>query len=141
MSSALGGITAADTANATNSNAFAELSSEEFVRIMTQELANQDPFEPNDSAAILEQLSSLRNIESQIALQDQIESLVLQNGVAQAGGLIGKLVEGLDTDNNTTAGLVTSVRIVDGEAQLELDNGKTLPIDRVTRIAELDDAA
>ena len=38
---------------------FDSLSSEDFIRIMFAELANQDPFQPNDSAALLDQLNSI----------------------------------------------------------------------------------
>jgi flagellar basal-body rod modification protein FlgD len=117
------------------SGAFGGMKSEDFMRVLTTELANQDPFKPHDSAALLEQLASLRNIESQLSLQQQIESLVLQNQVAMAGGLIGKLVTGLDTANDTIEGIVSSVRIQEGKAVLELDSGKTLPMDRLAKIS------
>jgi len=104
------------------------------------ELTNQDPFKPNDSAQILEQLSSLRNIESQMSLQKQLQSLVLQNQIAQASGLIGKAVQGLDDQNNRVWGVVTSVRVADGKALLELDTGRTLPMGRVELIAQPQDA-
>lgn len=135
---ALGGVSSAAAADAARgsggTSGFGDISSEEFVRILVEELTNQDPLEPNDTQQVLEQLSSLRNIESQMSLQTSLESLVLQNGVAQAGGLIGKTVEGLDGNDAKVAGLVTAVRVVDGEAVLELDTGKQLPMDRVTRI-------
>jgi len=121
-------------AAATGSNPYAELNSSDFLQIMLSELANQDPFEPNDSAAILEQLSSLRSIESDLSLQDQLESLVLQSTIGQAGTMIGKVVEGLDTSNRTIRGTVQSVRIVDGKATLEFENGVTLGLDRVTAV-------
>jgi hypothetical protein len=63
---------------------------------------------------------------------------VLQNQVATAGGLIGKMVAGKDTNNNAVSGQVTAVRVEDGAAILELDSGKTVPMDRVTRINESD---
>jgi len=133
---AIGGFGAA---NATSSvgGSFGELTSEEFVRVMISELANQDPFDPQDSSALLEQFSSLRNIESQLSLQDQIGALVLQNQIAGAGALIGKLVAGLDASNDLVDGLVTSVRIENDTVMLELDTGKTLAMDRVTQIASL----
>ena len=131
------GAAAATPAAAASRGAFGELTSEEFVRVMISELSNQDPFQPQDSSALLEQFSSLRNIESQLSLQDQIGALVLQNQIAGAGGLIGKLVAGLDGSNDAVSGLVTSVRIEDHTVMLELDTGKTLPMDRVTQIASL----
>jgi len=115
-------------------NAFADLSSTEFVDIMVQELTNQNPFKPNDSSKILEQLSSLRNIESQSKLQDSLSNLVLQNQVSQASGMIGKMVEGLDAENNRISGEVTSVRVQGDKAVLELDTGKSLEMGRVERI-------
>lgn len=84
---AIGGASASSSVGGT---AFADLSSGEFVKIMLEELANQDPFEPQDSAALLEQLSSLRNIESQISLEEKLESLVLQNSLSASAGMIGK---------------------------------------------------
>ena len=121
------------------SNRFAELESTEFIKVLVQELSNQDPFEPHDSAQIPEQLSSLRNIESQATLQEQIKNLVLQNEVAQAGGMIGRMVEGLDENGSRIDGVVTSVRVKDGKAVLELDTGKQLPMSRVERIADQND--
>ena len=89
-------------------------------------------------------ICSLRNIESQLSLQQQLEELVtqnkdsqvlfqeqlgdlvLQNQVSAAGGLIGKLVSGVDDINRAIEGLVTSVRVQDGKTMLELDSGATL---------------
>ncbi|HAI12115.1 MAG TPA: hypothetical protein DCM28_10455 [Phycisphaerales bacterium] len=135
MSSAVSGISSS-TATSGSSNAFGSMSSEDFINILTEQLANQDPFEPQDSSALLEQLSTLRTVESQMLLSDSIAELVLQNQVATAGGLIGKSVEGKDDSNNSVDGLVTAVRVQDGQAVLELDNGKSLSMDRVTRIVD-----
>ncbi|MEX2672953.1 MAG: flagellar hook capping FlgD N-terminal domain-containing protein [Phycisphaeraceae bacterium] len=117
-------------------NKFAELSSEEFMKILVTELTTQDPMEPNDSAQILEQLSSLRNIESQMDLQDQLQNLVLQNQVSQASGLIGNMVRGLNEQNDRVEGVVTSVRVSEGNAMLELDTGQRLPMSRVEMISQ-----
>jgi flagellar basal-body rod modification protein FlgD len=124
---------AASTGN--NVNRFAELSSEEFMKVLFTELQNQDPLNPQDSSKMLEQLSSLRNIESQVKLQDQLADLVSQNQVAAAGNLIGKAVQGLDETNKQTTGLVTSVRVTSDGVKLQLDNGSELDMARVTAIA------
>jgi len=117
-------------------NRFGELSSEEFIKVLVTELTSQDPFNPQDTTALLEQLSSLRNIESQMSLQDELGTLVNQNQLASAGGLIGRDVEGLSGANDRVSGRVTAVRVEGGEVQLELDSGRSLPMDRVTSIAE-----
>lgn len=132
--SGIGSSTGTGGTSTLNSNGLAGLSSGDFLKVVLSELRNQDPFQPQDSSKMLEQLSSLRNIESQLSLQEQLQSLVTQNGVTQASSLIGKTVQGLDDSNNAIQGIVTSVRVQDGKASLELDTGKLLKMERVTQI-------
>ena len=132
-----GSIAGAASSPAPASNGFASMKTEDFIRVLLSELSNQDPLDPQDSTALLEQLSSLRNIESQLSLQQQLQDMVLQNQIAFAGVMIGKRVEGLNVLNDEVDGIVTSVRVQDGDAILELDTGQSLPIDRVSRIAEV----
>lgn len=135
---AIGGIATAQ-ASQPSSNAFAELSSEEFINILVTELTQQDPFEPNDSAAILEQLSSLRNIESQVSLQDQLKTMVDQNAISSASGMIGQLVKGLDANNHAIEGLVESVVIENGNPVLKLSDGSRIEASRITDVGDLGD--
>jgi len=132
-----GAISNAASSVSNITGAFGQLKSEDFIKVMIAELSNQDPFEPQDSSALLEQLSSLRNIESQLSLQDQIGSLVLQNQVASAGGMIGKLVSGRNDKNDAVEGVVKSVRVQNGSVLLELNNAQTVSMDRITEIREL----
>lgn len=129
------GIGSLNSQPAAANNRFADLSSDEFIHVMLSELKNQDPFKPQDSSALLEQLSSLRNIESQMTLQETLKELVFQNQIVGAGNMIGKLVEGLDGNNDRITGLVTSVRVANGEVILELDSGQQLDMNRVSTIS------
>jgi len=131
-----GAISSAASPNlsAVGSDRFSELTSEEFIKVMLSELTNQDPFEPQDSQALLEQFSSLRNIESQLALQDQLDRLVQENQIASASGMIGKFIEGVTTANDRAAGRVSSIRVEDGSPILQLETGQSVPINRVTVI-------
>ena len=130
---AIGGATVAAT-GAANPSRFANIQTDDFIRVLISELVNQDPFDPQDSSALLEQLSSLRNIESQLVLQNQFKSLVRQNQISLAGTLIGRIVSGIDQNNDRASGQVISVRVQDGKAILELEGGRMLPMDHVTRI-------
>jgi len=118
----------------TTANQFSKMTSEDFVRIIFTELSHQDPFQPNDSKALLEQLNSIRSIESDIKLTDQLQSLVSQNQLAAASNMIGKFVGGLTTDNNRVAGLVVSVQRQADAVNLELDNGWIVPITGVEQV-------
>ena len=115
---------------------FSKMTSEDFIKIIFTELSNQDPFQPNDSAALLKQLDSIRSIESDLKLTDQLQSLVSQNQLAAASGMIGKLVGGLNTENNRVAGYVVSVQKQDDKVNLELDNGWVIPITNVEKVIQ-----
>ena len=133
---AIGGLAAAQPVQP-KSNAFADLSSEEFVNIMVTELSQQDPFKPNDSAAILQQLSSLRNIESQASLQTQLQSMVDQNAISSASGLIGQFVKGLDANNQAIEGVVDSLVIENGNPIFKLSDGSRIEASRITDVGNL----
>lgn len=115
---------------------FSKMSSEDFIKIIFTELSNQDPFQPNDSTALLEQLDSIRSIESDLKLTDQLHSLVSENQLASASTMIGKFIGGLTEDNNRVAGLVVSVIRQGQSVNLELDNGWLVPISGVETIVQ-----
>lgn len=119
-------------------NGFSALSSEDFMKIIFTELQNQDPMKPNDSSALLDQMSSLRSIQSDMDLSRQLQTLVTQNQLASAGNLIGEFVTGLTFGNQRASGWVVSIsRTADGPI-LNLDNGYRLPFDNVDEIVDGD---
>ena len=129
----------ASTAIAGAENRFAEMSSEDFVRIMFAELENQDPFQPNDSAALLEQLNTIRSIESDVSLVERLDSLVFENQLSSASNLIGKTVSGLTPALQRTAGQVVSVVRQADNVFVELDNGAFMPVNNVEMILNSDE--
>ena len=133
-------ITAFDATDAalrtSTPNGFSSLSSADFMRIIFTELSNQDPFQPSDSAALLDQMNSIRSIESDLQLMDRLESLIFENKLASASNLIGRVVQGLTASNDMASGTVTSVLRQDDSVSLELDDGSRVPIDNVVTIQE-----
>jgi flagellar basal-body rod modification protein FlgD len=115
-------------------DAFSDLSSADFVRIMFTELSNQDPLKPNDTNAMLQQLSSLRSIQSDIDLGSQLEAVVTQNQLATAGALIGKYITGLTDQNQRVVGLVDSVSKTEDGPVLNLTNGYKVPFDSIDQM-------
>ena len=128
--------TAGDTTNTKKGTGFNSLSSEDFIKILTNELSRQDPLAPNDSKAILEQISSIRSIESNLSLKSSLESLVSQNQFATAGGLIGKYVQGLDGEAKQVSGIVKSVANTKNGASLLLDTGSAVLMKQLQTAAD-----
>jgi flagellar basal-body rod modification protein FlgD len=117
-----------------NPNGF-NLQPSDFLNMMITELQNQDPTKPTSSSDLLGQMSQIGQLQSATTLQTSLQSMVLQNSISSAGNLIGKSVQGMDDQNETVGGLVTSVRVESNQVMLELDSGKNLALGRVTSIS------
>ena len=112
-----------------------QLKTDDFIKMMVTQLQNQDPLEPAKNQELLAQMSQIGQLQSAEMLQSSLKGLVLQNQIGSAGNLIGKMINGLDDQNQKVSGLVQSVRVQDEQVYLELDSGKTLALGRVTSIA------
>jgi len=132
--SAIGDFSSGNPVSSTD-DAFNTLSSSEFLQIIFTELQNQDPLEPQDSQAMLNQLSALRSIESDTNMVASLENLVAQNEFAAASQLIGSLVSGVTVDNQRMADLVVSVSQTSEGPVLNLYGGSQMFFDQVDEIA------
>lgn len=110
----------------TKASGFSSLTSEQFTKIILTELGNQDPLSPSDTGALLEQLSSIRNIQSSMDLSDKLGTLVSDNQFSSASTIIGKVVGGVSTDNSRSIGKVVSVSKTDDGVFLNLHSGKSI---------------
>lgn len=118
-----------------------DLKTEDFIKMMITQLQNQDPLEPAKNQELLAQMSQIGQLQSATTLQESFKSLAMQNQIGAAAGLIGKSVKGLDLNDDPVTGTVTSVRVEADQVNLELDNGQSLPLGRVTSIGEQAPAA
>ena len=120
----------------TESSGFNQMSSEDFIRVIFTELANQDPLSPSDSSELLDQMNSIRSIESDLQMMNKLESLVFENQLSSASSMIGNFVGGLTPEGMRVGGHVLSVVRQGGEVALELDSGWFLPLDGVETIID-----
>ena len=134
--SSIPSLTGASSSPASSNNAFQEMTSAEFLEVMFAELENQDPLAPSDSKALLEQISMIRSIESDLALSDHLDAMVKQNELASASSLVGKFVIGLNSSNAEVAGFVDSVRVTNDGLRLMLSSGHNVDLDRVRDIID-----
>lgn len=126
----------AGTSTVGSVNRFQEMKTEDFVRIIFTELSNQDPFQPQDSGALLEQLNSIRSIESDIELTNRLDALVRQNELAAAGSLVGKTVVGLTEGAARAEGRVAAAARAGDAVLVQLENGQRIPFAQIESIAE-----
>lgn len=115
---------------------FGALSSDEFMKIVLQELSSQDPMEPSDTGALLKQLSDIRSIQSDMDFSSRLESLVAQNELSSASGLIGRLVSGVNEQSERVADVVLSISRTKHGAVLNLADGSRVPMAQVDEIVD-----
>jgi len=107
----------------------------DFINMMITQLQNQDPMQPTDSNALLQQMSAIGQMQASSDMQTTLQSLTLQNQIGAASSLIGKSVTGQDANGNVLVGLVNSVQVTQSGVTLQLDSGKSLDLSKLTAIA------
>ena len=115
------------------------LDGEDFFKLLVAQLANQDPLEPTSNQELLNQISSIRDIEASTTLTRTLQSLVTREGFGSAAGLIGQYVSGTinsdDGETVSTSGTVVGLRVdPDGDVMLLLDTGEALPMSNVDHV-------
>jgi flagellar basal-body rod modification protein FlgD len=115
------------------------LSGDDFFKLLIAQLVNQDPLEPTSNQDLLNQISSIRDIELSTNLSNSLRSLTDQQRFASAAGLIGRFVSGQAGEDGQTpiSGIVQSVRFdANGRAILQLEDGQEIPLDAVASVMD-----
>ena len=102
---------ASTAANSIKGNGLNDIDLNDFLTLMLTELQNQDPLNPTDNAALLQQIGELRGISSNDQLVSTLKGFSNTQELTTASSLIGKSVKGLDNAAKEVAGAVTSVSV------------------------------
>ena len=106
--------------NPTGHDAFRDVDLNDFVKLLVAELQNQDPLNPMDNSEILQQVSQMREIESNQRLTDTLEAVLLGQSMTTASSMLGRMVMALTDDSQLVTGRVDRVTIEDGQPKLHL---------------------
>lgn len=129
-------VNASSTRQSSSSDAFQSFTSQDFLKVMFAELTKQDPLQPNDSKALLDQIGQIRAIESDLQLTDKLEEMSRQNQVTVGGSLLGKFAEGKTPSGAEVRGYVDSVSVTKEGLSLNLSTGFSIPMDRLSRVID-----
>jgi flagellar basal-body rod modification protein FlgD len=137
----ISGVSSSDPVSLSQASSGDALGKDSFMKLLIQQMKNQDPLEPAKNEEMLAQLAQFQNLEEMDELNSNIVGLaVLQQSNAllqqltSASGLIGKQVEYVDaTTGDKHWGVVDSVKIEEGVATLDID-GKSIPLADVVQV-------
>jgi flagellar basal-body rod modification protein FlgD len=102
---------AASRGTSTTSDPYNDLGTEGFLKLLINELQNQDPLNPMDNAAMVQQIGEIRQISATDSLTETLGSLSNNQELVTASGLIGQTVTGLATDSTSVTGKVDRVTV------------------------------
>jgi flagellar basal-body rod modification protein FlgD len=114
-------------------DAWSQVDLDGFVSLLITELQNQDPLEPMKNQEILQQISQIREIESNTRLTETLESVFLGQSLGTASNLLERTIVGLSDDSTTVTGRVDKVSIENGVAKLHVGE-HTIPLKNVAEI-------
>ena len=121
------------TAQSATAAAKSTLGKDDFLKLFTSQLKYQDPLSPMDSTAFTAQLAQFSQLEQLYNMNDNFSGLLgymksVNNSMV--AGFIGKTVTALDG----TSGKVMGVEYTDGQTNLVLDSGTSVPLGNVAKI-------
>ncbi len=119
----------------TGESVLGQLGSDAFLQLLVAQLKYQNPMNPSDSTAMLEQTAMFTTVETlqQIAAMNQ--TLMGFQEVTMAMGVVGKHVTALSLEGIQVEGNVESVRFTADGPFLNLDTGEEIPMVNVITVS------
>lgn len=128
--SGTGGSSSTGSSSASSSNEVSQLANPQlFLKLLIAELQNQDPTNPMDPSAILQQTSELSNVEAVTSMTNEMSS-------QQATGLIGRQVTA-SVNGAPLTGTVSAINLSStGQPTLSLTGSSTpISMSAITQVA------
>ena len=94
-----------------------QLNQDDFLKLLTTQLANQDPLKPMDDTQFIAQMAQFSSLQQATTLTKDFEAFSSAQQISSAQNLLGRTVT-LTTDGGDKTGPVSEVRIKNGTAQI-----------------------
>ncbi|MEX0717930.1 MAG: flagellar hook capping FlgD N-terminal domain-containing protein [Planctomycetaceae bacterium] len=114
---------------------FNGLTADHFMKMLITQLKNQDPLEPVGNEEILNQISTMRSLQSNIELGDAMKAITSNQQLSTAAGFIGRSVTGTDATNRLVTGIASRALLRDGKAYVAVGDIE-MPLANVTGVEE-----
>ncbi len=113
-------------------NSNQQVNQQDFLQLLSTELANQDPTQPQDQTQLLAELAQFSTVQG-------VTQVATGQSQMQAANLLGHSVTALINQNNSPqqiTGKVTSINWSGSQVNLTLDNGNSVPLTNVTQVSQ-----
>ena len=117
-----------------SSGALSQLGSDAFLKLLVAQLKYQNPLQPTDGAAMLQQTAQFTTVETLQSMAEMNQQLMGFQQVTMGLGLVGKQVDAIDLAGIPATGVVDSLRFTADGPFLLLDNGIEIPMANVISV-------
>lgn len=114
-------------------SAMAALDTNAFLKLLVAELQYQDPTKPMDTTQLVQQLSSMSEVEQSAQTNAKLSSILDQLALGQATSLIGHTVTSAD---GTQSGIIKEIRTTETGMEATLVDGSTLSLEQGITISQ-----
>jgi flagellar basal-body rod modification protein FlgD len=108
------------------------LGRDDFFKLFLSQLANQDPMNPVDDKAFIDQLAQFTMIDTLTSVKTALSGTQL----AQASSLLGKEIQGMDASGKAITGVVDRVLQANGKLMLKIGDNTVSP-DNVSSVTDV----
>lgn len=109
----------ATAATGASSTPVGNLGIQDFLKILTSQLNNQDPLKPIDNQEFIAQIAQFTTLEQSRQLNDKIDRLLTLQSSNQSIGLLGRTVD-VNSNTGTVSGTVVSISFAGNTPQLTI---------------------
>jgi len=123
-----------NSASSPQPSALGGLDGNAFLKLMIAQLKYQNPFQPMDTTAMMQQTSALTSVQTLQDLSALQKTMLGMQEAATANGFIGKQVTATDASGATLTGVVANVTYT-AQGPLLNVGGTNVPIAYITQAA------
>lgn len=113
---------------------FNGLTSDTFLKLLITQLQNQDPTAPVGNDELLQQLSAMRSLQSNIELSDTLKAFNNNQQVSAGATFLGKVVTGTNADQKEVTGIADRVFVQEGSLMIGMGSD-SVAISKVTGVS------
>ena len=135
MSSAISGINATTPTSSAPVNSLSAMTPQDFLKLLITQLQYQDPTQPVTNSDLLNQVNAIGTLQTSTNLDTTLTGMGQQQQLASASDLIGKSVQGANSQNQSVTGTVSSVAVQSGSVYLNLVGGQQIALANVTQVS------
>jgi flagellar basal-body rod modification protein FlgD len=123
-----------DTASTANTRVPQKvLGQSDFLKLLTVQLAKQDPMKPMEDTSFIAQMAQFSSLQQTQEMVKEFGQLRYSSDLSSASMLLGRTVTVQETSDSEITGVVSGIDASDGTPQLVV-NGKLYPLSLINRV-------